>query len=63
MIILVLNQGLKSTRCIAFNSEGQLLAQAALPIKTMVNNERVEQDPMDWYTLAWQVIRDVVQQL
>ena len=51
MIILVLNQGLKSTRCIAFNSEGQLLAQAALPIKTMVNNERVEQDPMDWYTL------------
>ena len=58
-VILVLNLGLKSVRCIAFNFSGGVLAQSAKPIRTFVNNNRVEQDPRDWEKLSWEVIRDV----
>jgi len=63
MIILVLNLGLKSTRCIAFSTEGQVLAQASLPIRTYVTNELVEQDPRDWRRLSWEVMTEVIGKL
>ena len=62
-IILVLNLGLKSVRCIAFSFDGSVLAQSSQPIHTLVNNERVEQDPEEWSTLSWQVVGKVISEL
>ena len=63
MIILVLNLGLKSVRCIAFSFEGQVLAESSLDIQTLVSNQRVEQDPLEWRNSTWKVIGKVVSQL
>ena len=63
MIILVLNLGLKSVRCIAFSFDGKVLAQSSKPIRTFVNNERVEQNPGEWVALSWQVIGNVMSEL
>jgi xylulokinase len=63
MIILVLNLGLKSVRCIAFALDGKVLSQSSEPIHTFVSNQRVEQDPHQWIELSWQVITAVISQL
>ena len=63
MIILVLNQGLKSTRCIAFDFKGNCLAESAKPIESIINDEYVEQDPNIWKELAYKVIKDVINKL
>jgi sugar (pentulose or hexulose) kinase len=63
MIILVLNVGLKNARCIAFSYDGSVLADASLPVKTYVSNERVEQAPEEWLSLSWEVIRRVTKSL
>jgi len=63
MIILVLNLGLKSVRCIAFSFDGNVLAQSSQPIHTLVSNERVEQDPEEWRALSWRVIGEVTSDL
>jgi xylulokinase len=63
MIILVLNLGLKSVRCIAFAFDGAVVAQASRPICTLVSNERVEQDPEEWRASAWNVISEVTSTL
>lgn len=62
-IILVVNLGLKSVRAIAFSVNGNVLAQASKPIQTYVSNERVEQDPNNWKKLAWQVIKQVTDEI
>lgn len=63
MVILVLNIGLKNARCIAFNEDGKLLAQAVKPVHTFVSNERVEQNPSEWLEHAEVVISSVVKAL
>ncbi|HAG91437.1 MAG TPA: hypothetical protein DCL41_06180, partial [Bdellovibrionales bacterium] len=63
MITLVLNVGLKNTRCIAFDMEGQVLSQVVTPVHTLVSNEKVEQVPGDWVSLSHQVICSVVKEL
>ena len=45
MIILVLNQGLKSTRCIAFDFNGNCIAESSKPINTSISEKFIEQDP------------------
>lgn len=58
-----MNLGLKSVRCIAFSPDGQVLAEASRPIRTYVSNERVEQDPREWRSLTWDVVRAVTSDL
>lgn len=56
--ILVLNMGMKSIRSIIFDCEGNKLASAALPIETSLSDERVTQDPFEWWDKAKKVIRE-----
>ncbi len=63
MIILVVNLGLKSVRCIAFSLDGVSLASSSQPVQTFVSNEKVEQNPTEWFQLTQKVIRDVTLEL
>jgi len=63
MIVLVLNVGLKNTRCIAFDSDGSMVSQFAKPVNTLVNNEKVEQKPSDWVQLSNSVMKAVITEL
>ena len=63
MIILVLNQGLKSTRCIAFSFDGSFLTESSRKIDTIINKNFIEQDPLVWENLAYEVVNEVVQNL
>ena len=58
--ILVLNMGMKSIRAIIFDSEGNKLASAALPIVTSLSGECVTQNPSEWWEKAGNVIKDAV---
>ncbi len=62
-MILVVNLGLKSIRCIAFDEAGTVLARSSYPIHTQVSNEFVEQDPREWRDLMYRVVGDVVGEL
>ena len=42
-MILVINVGLKNSRCIVYNSNGKELFNQSTPIKTIINNSFVEQ--------------------
>lgn len=48
-LYLVLNLGLKSIRAIVFNIEGKTMFSSYLPIKTMIREEWVEQNPNEWW--------------
>lgn len=50
--ILVLNMGMKSIRCIIFDESGRKIASAAQAISTAINEDRVEQDPGEWWDKA-----------
>lgn len=54
--ILVLNMGMKSIRSIIFDQFGNKLASAASPLTTRLNDERVLQDPEEWWSCAKRVI-------
>ena len=56
--VLVLNMGMKSIRCIIFDSEGNKLASSALPIKSAINDNLVEQDPNEWWEKGLQVMKN-----
>jgi xylulokinase len=62
-MILVVNLGLKSIRCIAFSYAGRVVGQISEPIHTMVSNEFVEQDPRVWDDLMASVVGEVVASL
>lgn len=47
--ILVLNMGMKSIRSIIFDSEGNKLATAAIPIETALSGGWVTQNPSEWW--------------
>lgn len=58
--ILVLNMGMKSIRSIIFDSEGNKLATAAIPIETSLVGETVTQQPEEWWEKAKCVIRQTL---
>lgn len=58
--ILVLNMGMKSIRSIIFDSEGNKLASASIPIETCLKGETVTQFPAEWWEKACNVIRETV---
>ena len=62
-MILVVNLGLKSVRCIVYSLDGAELAKSSLPIQTLINNEQVEQSPEEWKSKTWQVVRAVTDEL
>lgn len=43
--VMVINMGLKSIRCIIFDSEEHKLSSAAVAINTAINDKCVEQSP------------------
>lgn len=59
--ILVLNMGLKSIRSIVFGVNGQKISSASRPLETHLNDERVIQNPSEWWEKAKIVIEESVQ--
>lgn len=55
--VMVINMGLKSIRCIIFDSEGRKLSSAAVAINTAINDKCVEQTPEEWWEKAKIVMR------
>ena len=49
---MVINMGMKSIRCIIFDSEGHKLSSSAQNLKTAINDTRVEQNPVEWWDKA-----------
>jgi len=58
--VLILNLGLRSIRAIVFDDKGKLLSHSWLPIKTYIEDEKVEQDPVEWWELGLRVMREVL---
>ncbi|MBP2657238.1 MAG: Xylulokinase [Firmicutes bacterium] len=54
--VMVINMGLKSIRCIIFNENGMKLFNEAIPIKTAISADKVEQDPKEWWQSAENLI-------
>ena len=61
--ILVLNMGMKSIRSIIFDSDGNKLASAAVPIETSLSGKTVTQNPDEWLEKADTVIFDSIHQI
>jgi len=59
-MILVLNIGLKNARCIVFDLKGNSLADYSKPVKTYINNEIVEQSPIEWWELSTYVMKKAI---
>lgn len=55
--VMVINMGLKSIRCIIFDSKGRKLSSAALAINTAINDKCVEQVPEEWSKKAELVMK------
>ena len=55
--VMVINMGLKSIRCIIFDSKGRKLSSAALAINTAINDKCVEQVPEEWCKKAELVMK------
>jgi sugar (pentulose or hexulose) kinase len=62
-MILVVNLGLKSVRCIVYSLDGAELVKSSLPIQTLLSSAHVEQSPEEWKSKTWQVIRSVTDEL
>lgn len=60
--ILVLNMGMKSIRSIIFDSDGNKLASAAVPLETSLSGEFVTQNPDEWWEKALHVMRASIAQ-
>lgn len=58
--ILVLNMGMKSIRCIIFDALGRKLSSASKPISSAINDNTVEQNPVEWWTKATQVMSKAI---
>lgn len=58
--ILVLNMGMKSIRSIIFDSDGNKLATASIPIETALSGGWVTQNPSEWWEKAGKVIRETM---
>lgn len=60
MNVLVLNMGMKSIRSIIFNENGCKLSSSARTLSTAINEERVEQEPVEWWEKAQIVISQTI---
>lgn len=60
MLILVVNVGLKNSRCVAMTFSGEVLAQESVPVSTMLSDYFVEQDPAEWIQNINVVVKKVV---
>lgn len=58
--ILVLNLGMKSIRSIIFDDEGNKLASSSVPITTALEDDRVTQNPNEWWDKGCKVISDTL---
>lgn len=58
--VMVINMGMKSIRCIIFDSHGQKLGSAACPISTAINDNQVEQNPDEWTQKAEKVMQQAL---
>lgn len=58
--VLVINMGLKSVRCIIFDKEGVKLGSASRAINTAINEQKVEQDPKEWWEKTQLVIANAI---
>ncbi len=47
--ILVLNMGMKSIRSIVFDQDGNKVADSFMPIETLLQEEKVTQNPREWW--------------
>ncbi|MEZ3487087.1 MAG: hypothetical protein K1W22_11015 [Lachnospiraceae bacterium] len=60
--VMVINMGLKSIRCIIFDSEGHKLSSAAVAINTAINDKCVEQTPGEWWEKAETVMQKAMRE-
>ena len=58
--VMVINMGMKSIRCIIFDSHGVKLGSAACPISTAINDNQVEQNPVEWTQKAEKVMQQAL---
>ena len=61
MHCIVLNLGLKSIRSIVFDLAGAKLASESVPVNTYLKGFQVEQDPVEWWDKAVEVIRKTLE--
>lgn len=60
MYILVLNMGMKSIRSIIFDEYGDKISSSSITIETAVNDQRVEQNPDEWWDKGKIVIAESI---
>ncbi len=60
--VMVINMGLKSIRCIIFDSEGHKLSSASVAINTAINDKCVEQAPGEWWEKAVIVMKKALRE-
>jgi xylulokinase len=58
MCIAVINLGLKSVRCIVFDSDGKKVSSSSVPVTTFVWDAYVEQDAAEWWQKAQKVMTE-----
>lgn len=61
--ILVLNMGMKSIRSIVFDYEGNKMADSFMPIETSLQEEKVTQNPKEWWDKGRKVIEKTVEMI
>lgn len=61
MNVLVLNMGMKSIRSIIFDENGRKLASSSIPLTSIINDVRIEQNPVEWWDKAIEVMRRSIQ--
>ena len=59
--ILVLNMGMKSIRSIVFDQDGNKVADSFMPIETLLQEEKVTQNPREWWEKGCNVIAKTVE--
>jgi len=59
-LLLIVNLGLKSIRSIVFDWRGEKLAFSSRLLETSLKDDRVEQDPEEWWGKAQETIREVL---
>lgn len=56
----VINLGLRSIRIIIFNRKAEIVRKNWYPVRTVIEGDRVEQDPNEWRTLALKLLHEVL---
>ena len=57
MNVLVLNMGMKSIRSIIFDETGKKLSSAGIPLSSIINEDRVEQIPDEWWSKGLEAMK------